>query len=86
MDQFNMEVILVAVICISVLALIYASSLFSSVKKENSGNKKNERSVLFHSRRRYGFPDSGIQNYCNLCHHRSPAADWARFYSFAQRN
>ncbi len=40
MDQFNMEVILVAVICISVLALIYASSLFSSVKKENSGNKR----------------------------------------------
>lgn len=40
MNNFNQETILIAVICIAVLALFYAASLFSSVKKENSGNKR----------------------------------------------
>lgn len=40
MNNFNMETILIAVIAIAVLALFYAASLFSSVKKESSGNKR----------------------------------------------
>lgn len=40
MNQISMETILIAVICIAVLALFYAATLFSSVKKESSGNKR----------------------------------------------
>ncbi|MCF0259499.1 MAG: sodium-translocating pyrophosphatase [Erysipelotrichaceae bacterium] len=40
MNNFNQETILIAVICIAILALFYAGSLLSSVKKENSGNKR----------------------------------------------
>lgn len=40
MNAFNMETILITVIAIAILALIYAASLFSSVKKESSGNKR----------------------------------------------
>lgn len=40
MNNFNMETILIIVIAISALALVYAASLFSSVRKESSGNKR----------------------------------------------
>jgi len=40
MSSSMLSTVLMIVIAIAVLALIYAASLFSSVKKENSGNKR----------------------------------------------
>lgn len=40
MTNFNTETILIIVIAIAILALIYAASLYSSVSKENPGNKR----------------------------------------------